>query len=768
MTAVQFTDPVTILVSIDTEEDNWVPAQNGVTVANIRELPRLDRLLERLGVRATYFTAYQVARTPWCAEIIRDLAQNERAEIATHVHPWNTPPLSLPLILRNTMMANLPRDLQRAKIETVTQALHKATGRRPVTFRAGRWGFNASTASVLLDLGYRTDSSVTPLRSWEAFEGPSHIGAPLNVYRLDGRGDHRVPAAAGGLMEVPMSWGYTHDAWKAISLLDRVASRKLATRLGLARALGLLHVMNRVVLSPEVEALPDMLRLADRLIARGVRHLQVMFHSPSLVPGLTPFSATSGDVDRLYDRLAGFIEGVAARGPVRFATVGAAAESLAPPQEVPHHSKLVVVSYHFPPDRAIGGMRWAGLTKYLRKIGWRSWVVTAAPAPPVADGVAVVSQPRRLTLNDLYRRLRERSKPTVVPSAGTLDASPGPPRRWKRWLSTLRVEGSALLSLPDDGRGWVLRAARATRRLIIRERPDAVVSSGPPHSVHLATWLATRALRVPWFVDLRDPWAGPFTHGWLHDPYYRSRLARWCAAAFERLVVRSATAVICNTREFTEVMRSQYPSAAVHWIPNAVDRVLLPGRDENPFPGLALTHVGTLYLGRDLGPLLQALRRFLDANPRAAGDGTKLRIAGFFEDALESEFRRHVSALRLEPWVETLGVLPRPQALHLVTRSGLAVVPAQGQDYQVPAKLYELVAMGTPTLVLAAGKSATAGEARRLGAFAMDPSDVTGITALLERLWRGAQPSPAGEAADYAALATQVSDLLQRGERTAG
>src|SRR5215813_8244274 len=122
---------LTLVVSIDTEEDNWDPVRERLTVENIRELPRLDRMFERLGVRATYFTTHQVAGTPWCVEILRGLAASGRAEIGAHLHPWNTPPVQLQLTPRNTMLGNLPIDLQCAKIETLTTLLTQGVGQRP-------------------------------------------------------------------------------------------------------------------------------------------------------------------------------------------------------------------------------------------------------------------------------------------------------------------------------------------------------------------------------------------------------------------------------------------------------------------------------------------------------------------------------------------------------------------------------------------------------------------------------------------------------------
>jgi len=131
------TEPTFLIVSIDTEEDNWQPRRERVTVENIRELPRLDALFQGLGVRATYFTTYQVAIRTWAAAILRDLHAGG-AELGAHLHPWNTPPLDDAFVPRNTMLKNLPAALQLAKLERLTATLREAFGARPLAFRAGR------------------------------------------------------------------------------------------------------------------------------------------------------------------------------------------------------------------------------------------------------------------------------------------------------------------------------------------------------------------------------------------------------------------------------------------------------------------------------------------------------------------------------------------------------------------------------------------------------------------------------------------------------
>jgi len=322
------TKPTLLIVSIDTEEDDWRPRRDGVTVENIRELPRLDALFQGLGVRATYFTAYQVAIHDWAAAILREL-HGAGAELGAHLHPWNTPPLDEPFVPRNTMLKNLPAALQLAKLERLTATLHDAFGGRPVAFRAGRYGLGPDTVTALIRCGYRVDSSVTPFVSWEEYDdGPTFVGAPLHHYRLAGDADVRIPQPEGPLVELPMSIGFSRPpsrAWLGVYRALAVPALRLLHLRGIASRAG---IVKRISLSPETDSAPDMLTLSRRLVDAGVRHLHLFLHSPSLSPGLSPFATDRTGVERMYRSIATYVEGLARVTALRFVTVSEAATLL--------------------------------------------------------------------------------------------------------------------------------------------------------------------------------------------------------------------------------------------------------------------------------------------------------------------------------------------------------------------------------------------------------------------------------------------------------
>ncbi len=324
-------DGVLLIVSIDTEEDNWYRSRRAVTLENIHELRRLARFFERLGVRPTYFTTYQVAAAPQASAVLREVASGSAGEIGAHLHPWNTPPHPEPLVPRNSMLNNLPAELQLAKLQRLSAAIEEAFGAPPRAFRAGRYGLGRDTVGALLRCGYRVDSSVTPFVSWESTDGgPTFFGAPVGAYRLAPDCDVTQPARDGALLEIPLSCGFGRGPTRLWDPARRLLDAAPLRRLRLAGQAVLTGLFKRIILSPELTSAADMLALSRRLLDRGVRHLQLSWHSPSLTPGLSPYAASATDVAGLYASVEAYLDGLSRMTRVTFATVSEAEAVLRP------------------------------------------------------------------------------------------------------------------------------------------------------------------------------------------------------------------------------------------------------------------------------------------------------------------------------------------------------------------------------------------------------------------------------------------------------
>jgi glycosyltransferase involved in cell wall biosynthesis len=235
--------------------------------------------------------------------------------------------------------------------------------------------------------------------------------------------------------------------------------------------------------------------------------------------------------------------------------------------------------------------------------------------------------------------------------------------------------------------------------------------------------------------------------------------ARW----LERLVATHCAGMIANTPALVQALAERYPQVKVSWIPNGVDRELLPPPVAGQLPGFALAHVGSLYGRRDMTPLLRAVHGLLARQKDARSEGCTIHLVGDMEGEQRDALRRVAEELGLTGCVQLYGSVPRAQALEVLARSHVAIVVAQGQDMMIPAKLYEAIAVGRAVLVLAPSASATAIEAARLGAHVVDPEDLGQLEREVEHLWarRHQQPESTSAAVGYDALARPVDELLR-------
>lgn len=320
--------PAALLIcSIDVEEDNWLPQRSGCTAANVRRLPTLVPLLQDLGVRPTFFVAHTAVRHPGAAGFIERSIEETGGELGAHLHPWNTPPAPERATPSNTMMCNLPAELQRAKLASLLEGHEEAFGRRPTTFRAGRLGGGPRVVRQLVEAGFTVDSSVAPMTDLSGDAGPSFMASPIGAHVVSAAPIEGEAGDPPSIVEVPLSVGLTRmplARWSALrrDLLSTPRGRTLL------RAMSAARVLRRVGLSPEVESGRDILRAAQVLLESGAGYVHLTWHSPTLVPGLTPFTRTLPDVRRFLRTLGSVIERLRTRHGLDCVTVGEAASRL--------------------------------------------------------------------------------------------------------------------------------------------------------------------------------------------------------------------------------------------------------------------------------------------------------------------------------------------------------------------------------------------------------------------------------------------------------
>jgi hypothetical protein len=353
--AVPASWPPTLVVVVDTEEEfDWTapfdPASTAVT--NIACQPLAQRIFDAHGVVPTYVVDYPVAATPAAAALLRGIADAGRCEIGAHLHPWVNPPWdgapdAGTVEPRCSYPGNLPPALERDKLAALTQAIEAGFGRRPVVYKAGRYGVGPATAGILRALGYRVDVSVVPHTDFSADGGPDFTALPDGPFAIgpfaigpfatgpgangpgaNGPGANGPGANGGDLTELPLSVHFVGALAGAGRLLYPRLTSRPARRLrlpGIAARLGLLE---RLRLTPEGYRLADLRRQTRVALARGTRLFMLTYHSSALLPGATGYVRSAAERDGFLATLDAYCRDFLGPFGGRASTVAAVAAAL--------------------------------------------------------------------------------------------------------------------------------------------------------------------------------------------------------------------------------------------------------------------------------------------------------------------------------------------------------------------------------------------------------------------------------------------------------
>jgi hypothetical protein len=289
-----------LTVVVDTEEEfDWTApySRSSTSVTAMRHIGRAQAIFDRFGLRPTYVVDYPVASQPGGYEPLREIFARGGCEVGAHLHPWVTPPHDEEVGTPNSFTANLPADLQRAKIDTLREAIVEHFGTPPRMFKAGRYGIGATTVGILESRGFDIDGSVCPRFDFSGEGGPSFRAFDASLF-----------FCAPTILEIPCTVDYTGWSGGLRPVLHRLASANPWARLKAVGVLARLGAANQVMLSPEGNTCAEMCALARALVGRGQRVFTLSFHSPSADVGHTPYVRTERDLEAFLRTIDEFCE----------------------------------------------------------------------------------------------------------------------------------------------------------------------------------------------------------------------------------------------------------------------------------------------------------------------------------------------------------------------------------------------------------------------------------------------------------------------------
>nr|WP_314465721.1 polysaccharide deacetylase family protein [uncultured Novosphingobium sp.] len=278
------------IVTVDTEEEfDWnAPLdRHGHGTLSVPALRTFQQFCEEFGVVPIYLVDYPVADSPLAPEAIGEAVAAGRAEVGVQLHPWVNPPFDEAVTEFNSYAGNLGFELEREKFARLHGRIVEAFGTAPRIYRAGRYGLGPRTAEILDEFGIAIDTSVRARFDYSASGGPNYRTHPLQPYWTDN---------ARRLLELPLTTVY----WGPLRQLGNTIYPALWRMPQLRGALARAGLLERIPLTPEGITAEEALRGVDVAIDTGLPVLVFSFHSPSLVPGYTPYVRDAQDLDALY------------------------------------------------------------------------------------------------------------------------------------------------------------------------------------------------------------------------------------------------------------------------------------------------------------------------------------------------------------------------------------------------------------------------------------------------------------------------------------
>lgn len=354
--------------------------------------------------------------------------------------------------------------------------------------------------------------------------------------------------------------------------------------------------------------------------------------------------------------------------------------------------KALIVTYYWPPAGGPGVQRWLKFVKYLRDYNIEPTVyVPSNPTYPLVD---------KLLEKDIPKGLRVLKQPifepyklaSVLSKKGTNSMSRGLIREKEQGLAEkilLWIRGN--IFVPDARKYWVKPSVRFLRKIIQEENADVLITTGPPHSLHLIGLKLKALTGVKWIADFRDPWTGI---GY-HDKLKPGKRAQRIHETLEKEVLTRADAVIATSyttaKEFEAIAGRK-----VHTITNGfddVDRVSYPPSDK-----FCMSHIGSLLTGRDPKILWEALAELCEEIPDFAGDLEIKLVGAVSEDVLGS-----VKMAGLNPYMQRVGYVSHEEALRLQQEARVLLLLEIDAGYTrgiIPGKLFEYMAAQRPVLAI--------------------------------------------------------------------
>lgn len=358
--------------------------------------------------------------------------------------------------------------------------------------------------------------------------------------------------------------------------------------------------------------------------------------------------------------------------------------------------KVLILTYYWPPSGGAGVQRVLKFVKYLPGFGIRPYVVTVkedeASYPVIDQSLSADIPPEAVVFRtstsepfNLYSKVLGRKS---IPTGFSNESKPGAVQKFSRF-----IRGNFFI--PDARKGWMQFAVKKASEVLKTEKIDTIISTGPPHSVHLAAMRLKNEFGVKWIADMRDPW----TDIYYYNEFKHLPFAKKADKNFEREVLETADKIITVSNSLKELFAgksSKIDSKKIFVIPNGFDEsdfINCEGRRDS---GFVITYTGTLSESYNPFIFFDCLKMIVNEHREV---NFKLRFVGNIASAVIEKIR----SLSLSENLELIPTVSHEESVSYLFRSTilLLIIPEVSNDKGIlTGKLFEYLAARKPVICI--------------------------------------------------------------------
>ena len=355
--------------------------------------------------------------------------------------------------------------------------------------------------------------------------------------------------------------------------------------------------------------------------------------------------------------------------------------------------KVLIIAYYWPPAGGPGVQRWLKFVKYLPDFDIEPIVfVPDNPSYPITDHSLVKEVPEdvkilRLPIKEPYKFAKLFSKKnTTTISKGIIPAS-----KKQSLLERLMLFVRGNFFIPDARVGWVKPSTLFLSEFITKHNIENIITTGPPHSLHLIGLNLKQNFNLRWLADFSDPWT---TIGY-HKQLKLTQAAQNKHKRLEAKVLKTADDIIVTSR-VTKLEFEKLTKTPIHVITNGFDTesVVNVERDKK----FTISHIGSLLSKRNPEILWEVLLELTSSNKTFKAD-FQLNLVGFVSE----EIKNNLMHSGLSDCINDIGYVSHKEAITCQNKSQvLLLIEIDSEDTRciIPGKLFEYMIAQRPILAI--------------------------------------------------------------------